>query len=308
MYSARNNKKGGGYREWTKNPQKLEILLQNFADIIWEYDTQAKDLYPETECAQRFGLPPVIHNGAQGLVQSGILHPDYLPSLSHVFRSLESQECTLSAELLSRLGACRDYRWYRAVFTSYLDDAGNMQAVGFFQDIDSEVQHRLKLQHLANMDGHTGVYNAAAGRQLIQSRLMQQSPCTHNAMFVFDVDNFKSINDTYGHCQGDEVLFRFASILRNVCRRTDTVFRIGGDEFGLFAYQTCDEGLVERVCKEVLLRTRELNGSCVPVSVSIGAAINKEYAPSYFDYYRVADKAMYQAKKNGKGSYVKTIF
>ena len=43
-------------REWTKNPQKLEILLQNFADIIWEYDTQAKDLYPETECAQRFGL------------------------------------------------------------------------------------------------------------------------------------------------------------------------------------------------------------------------------------------------------------
>ena len=71
-------------REWTKNPQKLEILLQNFADIIWEYDTQAKDLYPETECAQRFGLPPVIHNGAQGLVQSGILHPDYLPSLSHV--------------------------------------------------------------------------------------------------------------------------------------------------------------------------------------------------------------------------------
>ena len=45
--------------------------------------------------------------------------------------------------------------WYRAVFTSYLDDAGNMQAVGFFQDIDSEVQHRLKLQHLANMDGHT---------------------------------------------------------------------------------------------------------------------------------------------------------
>ena len=154
-------------REWTKNPQKLEILLQNFADIIWEYDTQAKDLYPETECAQRFGLPPVIHNGAQGLVQSGILHPDYLPSLSHVFRSLESQECTLSAELLSRLGACRDYRWYRAVFTSYLDDAGNMQAVGFFQDIDSEVQHRLKLQHLANMDGHTGVYNAAAGRQLI---------------------------------------------------------------------------------------------------------------------------------------------
>ena len=86
MYSARNNKKGGGYRqmsrEWTKNPQKLEILLQNFADIIWEYDTQAKDLYPETECAQRFGLPPVIHNGAQGLVQSGILHPDYLPSFS----------------------------------------------------------------------------------------------------------------------------------------------------------------------------------------------------------------------------------
>lgn len=122
-------------REWTKNPQKLEILLQNFADIIWEYDTQAKDLYPETECAQRFGpARPVIHNGAQGLVQSGILHPDYLPSLSHVFRSLESQECTLSAELLSRLGCLSwDYRWYRAVFTSYLDDAGICRQWVFFR-------------------------------------------------------------------------------------------------------------------------------------------------------------------------------
>ena len=63
-----------------------------------------------------------------------------------------------------------------------------------------------------------------------------------------------------------------------------------------------------KVLEEGVQRTRELNGSCVPVSVSIGAAINKEYDPSYFEYYRAADKAMYQAKKNEKGSYVKTIF
>lgn len=165
------------------------------------------------------------------------------------------------------------------------------------------MQQRLKLQHLANMDCHTGVYNAAAGRQLIQNKLMQQSPSTHNAMFVFDIDNFKLINDTYGHYRGDEILHHFADILRCVCRKTDTVFRIGGDEFGLFAYNTDDEKLVQRICTEILCRTNELSEDCIPVSVSIGVAVNKEYAPSYFDYYRAADKAMYLAKENGKGNY-----
>ena len=80
-------------------------------------------------------------------------------------------------------------------------------------------------------------------------------------------------------------------------------YRIGGDEFGLFAYNTDDEKLVRRICTEILCRTNELSEDCIPVSVSIGVAVNKEYAPSYFDYYRAADKAMYLAKENGKGNY-----
>lgn len=305
-------KDGGNQRmkkEWDLSSQKLGILLQNFADMIWEYDIQTHALFPEPEAALRCGLPDRITNGAQGLVDTGLLHPDYLPALSHLFHSLEVQDCTLTAELLARLGTCRDYHWYRAVFTSFADCvSGQMQAVGFFQDIDYEVHQRLKLQHLANMDSHTGIYNAAAGRQLIQNNLMQQSSSTRNAMFVFDIDNFKVINDTYGHCQGDEILHHFATILRCVCRKTDTVYRIGGDEFGLFAYNTDDENLVQRICSEILRRTRELSENCIPVSVSIGAAVNKEYAPSYFDYYRAADKAMYQAKENGKGNFVTCCF
>ena len=290
--------------KWDLNSQKLGILLRNFADMIWEYDTETHRLFAEPECSKRCGLPEIVADGARGLVDAGVLHPDYLPSLSHLLHSLEIQDCTLTAELLARSGISRDYNWYRVVFTSFVDsESGRLQAIGFFQDIDYEVQQRLKLQHLANMDCHTGVYNAAAGRQLIQNKLMQQSPSTHNAMFVFDIDNFKLINDTYGHYRGDEILHHFADILRCVCRKTDTVFRIGGDEFGLFAYNTDDEKLVQRICTEILCRTNELSEDCIPVSVSIGVAVNKEYAPSYFDYYRAADKAMYLAKENGKGNY-----
>ena len=149
--------------KWDLNSQKLGILLRNFADMIWEYDTETHRLFAEPECAKRCGLPEIVADGARGLVDAGVLHPDYLPSLSHLFHSLEIQDCTLTAELLARSGISHDYNWYRVVFTSFVDsESGRLQAIGFFQDIDYEVQQRLKLQHLANMDCHTGIYNAAA--------------------------------------------------------------------------------------------------------------------------------------------------
>ena len=60
------------------NSQKLGILLRNFADMIWEYDTETHRLFAEPECAKRCGLPEIVADGARGLVDAGVLHPDYL--------------------------------------------------------------------------------------------------------------------------------------------------------------------------------------------------------------------------------------
>lgn len=83
--------------KWDLNSQKLGILLRNFADMIWEYDTETHRLFAEPECSKRCGLPEIVADGARGLVDAGVLHPDYLPSLSHLFHSLEIQDCTLTA-------------------------------------------------------------------------------------------------------------------------------------------------------------------------------------------------------------------
>ena len=252
-------KKGGGYRqmsrEWTKTHRSWKSFLQNFADIIWEYDTRAKDLYPETECAQRFGLPPVIHNGAGACSVGYPCIPDYLPSLSHVFRSLESRNAHCRRSFSPGLAPVRitsgTGRFY-LLFGRCREYAGS----GFFQDIDSEVQHRLKLQHQQIWTA-TGVYNAAAGGQLhTEPADAARAPCTHNAMFVFDVDNFKSINDTYGHCQGDEGTVPFCIHSAECMPPLQILFSaLEGTNSGCSHTRPVTKGLWN-VSAKVLLRTR----------------------------------------------------
>ena len=164
------------------------------------------------------------------------------------------------------------------------------------------------LRREAEHDPLTGLYNRTASEMRIQTALRQNdAPDEKHALFIIDIDNFKLINDTFGHMQGDTLLKDLANGLTQLFRATDVVSRLGGDEFFVFLrnYQSLE--IVEQKARQIceLFHSTCVNGDkAQPISASIGIALFPEAGVTFPELYRNADMALYQAKASGKNGYV----
>lgn len=160
---------------------------------------------------------------------------------------------------------------------------------------------RQTLAKQASLDLLTGLYNHVTGELLIKSKIDNES-YMDAAFIIFDIDKFKLVNDTYGHYFGDCVLQQVSAKLKECIREEqDIAIRYGGDEFVVYVqYKQEDniQDIVDRIFKNV---------SCVydnyQVSVSMGVSLSSDCDRHYYDMYKNADKALYEAKKGGRGQY-----
>ena len=150
----------------------------------------------------------------------------------------------------------------------------------------------------AEYDALTGILNRRAYEQICKTSTEQKM---NIALLLIDLDNFKSINDTYGHAGGDTALKALASILKDTFRNNDYVARIGGDEFAVILTDFKTEGfkIISEKIKYINERLSELDG-LKNISISVGMA----YSPVGYSetLYKHADKALYAVKENGKGA------
>lgn len=152
-----------------------------------------------------------------------------------------------------------------------------------------------RLEKQASLDPLTGLLNHAAARKKIEERLHYKEE-SEFAFIIFDLDYFKLANDTYGHKFGDDVLIYIAKILRSVLRKEDLAVRIGGDEFLIILeYHEDIEPVVERI-----FQILKGNYEHFPISISITGNSIREYDI----LFKRADKALYAAKRGGRGRYV----
>ena len=155
----------------------------------------------------------------------------------------------------------------------------------------------------ASHDGLTGILNRRGGDALINNCITNGVP---GAFIIFDIDNFKHINDTYGHQKGDEILKAVASCLLDSFRKEDIVTRMGGDEFLVYAVRMVDRKYVESKLADVKQNLHSIvidaqNGDYA--TVSIGCAINDGTYLDYDALFRTADHMLYKVKQNGKDSF-----
>ena len=123
-------------------------------------------------------------------------------------------------------------------------------------------------------------------------------------MIMLDFDNFKHVNDTYGHQIGDDALKKFGDILRRNFRTSDILGRMGGDEFMVLAREPVTEDFLIRQCNSILMELATAQfGEAKGFSCSIGVARDPE-GYSFEGLYHVADDALYEAKARGKAQYV----
>ena len=153
----------------------------------------------------------------------------------------------------------------------------------------------------------TGLYNKRSFEEEVQKTIDTQKPEEVSVLLIFDFDNFKTINDTYGHAIGDEVLKAFGSVLVRAFRTHDIIGRIGGDEFMVYMPQMLAEHLKrpDDISKEILAELAAMEiGPAKHFSCSIGIGTDaKGY--NFQTLYKLADKALYQSKENGKACYVR---
>ena len=127
-----------------------------------------------------------------------------------------------------------------------------------------------------------------------------------SAIFIIDLNNFKTANDTLGHSTGDKILQDTASSIKQIVRNTDLSGKIGGDEFVLLIKNTTNLEAIEKIAQKLnntLKKSYSKNDKTVNISASIGIAILKENL-SIEELYENADSALYKVKEKGRNSYL----
>ena len=161
--------------------------------------------------------------------------------------------------------------------------------------------YKSSLEHLnfkASHDELTGAYNRSGYDLLLSSINL-----SNTYMLLFDMDNFKGVNDTYGHETGDRVLIKLADVLRNNFRSDDYICRIGGDEFVVFMVHATEKqrNLISQKIVEINRELGDTADGLPPTSVSVGIVHGSE-AASAEELFEKTDAAMYRAKQHGKST------
>ena len=276
-------------------------LLAKFSDtILFEYDYRTKRLVFTPNVAARFHFEKVEIRPMDESYRFRMIHPDDQGTLRSFLGHAEQLEGDMPESTMLRfLDKSGEYRWMNCQGQLLRDRSGRpLTLIGKVSDVHEQKEQEERLLERASLDPMTGALNRGAAEREID-RLLKQVPA--GFLFMVDVDNFKHINDTYGHATGDAILIQTAAAIKSAFRQEDIVGRIGGDEFVIFMQGTSEEATAAAKAEQLMaqLSSRE----DVALTLSIGIAAYPELGASYAELYQAADQAMYTAKRQGKSSY-----
>lgn len=174
----------------------------------------------------------------------------------------------------------------------------------WFLDVTEHIQNLRNMQELAHHDPLTGLYNRGYFKKIVDDEVAEGR---RGCFLMMDMDNFKMVNDRYGHQRGDSVLINLASILKEYPDDELYACRVGGDEFCAYIRDNTDKEHITSVIDNVMTRFNRTFRSedDIRCTISIGAVINDD-ADSLMDcsaMYSHADKKLYEAKESGKNTY-----
>jgi diguanylate cyclase (GGDEF)-like protein len=190
-----------------------------------------------------------------------------------------------------------------------VDDSGKvLNYVGVFSDISGFKESEERLKYLAYHDPLTGLANRVLFRDRVKHAVDSADRNGNKiALLYIDLDHFKTINDTMGHDVGDALLEYVAYRLKGCVRESDTVARMGGDEFTVLLEQLHDREDVMRVAECILKKMTEtfsIHNNSIRIGASIGISCYPHDSVNMESLIRLADSAMYYAKGEGKNRIV----
>lgn len=283
--------------------ERHRLILEQTNDVIFEWDIQKDTLSISSNWQEKFGFAPAQQNISRHIARASHLHPEDQPECLRLACRLSENAVYEEREIRIADSSGR-YRWCRIRLAAQVDGMGiPFKVVGVLADIDDERGRSKYLNNQAERDILTGFYNRETGREKVEEYLRGICPEKGGAMFLVDVDDFKQVNDRYGHTFGDAVLQEISAQLRSQCLDSDMIVRIGGDEFLIFSPDiSCREEAMgrgsqmmevfERLCRQNIIKFR--------FSCSIGVSLCPAHGTDFDILYTKGRQALFQAKEQGK--------
>ncbi|MGN0439056.1 MAG: diguanylate cyclase domain-containing protein [Lachnospiraceae bacterium] len=286
--------------------QKYEIIADISEEIPFEYEVRTDILTYAKKYENIFGRKSIYRHPQQSFVENNFVSKDTMDSFLGIFEAAKNGEPVHNTEykLMNIKG---EYEWHYSTFSLIKDENGNpFRAIGVVRNIHYMKKEQEALRAKAQTDSMTGLLNKATVEAYINEHMKEVQSGTKDVLMVVDIDDFKDVNDSYGHLLGDEVIMEIAKSLMRFTFNDGVVGRIGGDEFIVYMKNVLDPTFAcekaEKVAKSVLSKYPGGNGK-PKVTLSIGIATT-DIAVPYKALMEKADAAVYQAKINGKARYV----
>lgn len=304
-------------QELSQAIHRLQTEKRRLADIIegtdvgtWELNLQTRETIFNEGTANLLGLS-LEQMGADPLqTWRKAAHPEDIKNADHLVAQHLSGELDYLNYEMRVQNQSGKWVWVlvRGKVSAWTESGSPLLMSGTFQDISTTKLMELELRHMATHDQLTGLPTM----RLAQEHLRLKCSLAHRkglltAVMFVDLDGFKQINDTYGHDKGDVLLQGISDRLSAMTRETDTVARIGGDEFLIIAAELHDAdnaaGLAAKILHS-LAQPMDIGGFKSQVGASIGISLYPQDGTSNKQLIQAADQAMYQAKESGKNQYV----
>jgi len=289
----------------TRNERRFRAIVQNSSDLITLLGLDLRIVYQSPAVAVVLGGPP---NALIGHMLKEFIHPEDVPaaraSLTKAFTGGLGTTTTLECRVRRADG---EWITVDSVMTNLLDEPDVGAIVLNSRDVTARRSLEKELNHQAFHDTLTGLANRALFLDRLSHAMDRGDRGTDPVGVLFlDLDDFKAINDSFGHPAGDRLLVAVAERIRASTRPGDTVARFGGDEFAVLvesgAMPEAAEAVAERIT-EGLAGTFRIHANDVAMRASIGIALGRRPQETPDDLLRDADLAMYLAKRNGKGRF-----
>lgn len=286
--------------------ERYQLILKETESVMFEWNVRTDQITFSDLWTSKYGYPNQLDNFfiLTNRIFANRAH-SYIPLIEGMVAGVidsDQIECIIPKENGKEI-------WVKIFAKAILNEQGYLiRIVGSISDISQEKQESMQLLEQAQKDGLTKAYNRITLENLI-SKEFNSNPNQLYIMMVIDIDDFKSINDTLGHTCGDEALTKFSNILRSCFRKDDIVGRVGGDEFVVFMKYS-DENVekdVKTKCEIFLTaisKIRLTKNDNYRMHCSIGVSMYPIDGNDYQELFESADRRLYQAKKEGKNTYI----
>lgn len=286
--------------------ERYRVAAEISNDILFEYEVIHDKMIFADKYKELYGRSPIINNFIKEEENAvDMVHPEDYGSFCEFCRALSSDKEMIEAEFRMK-DISGEFVWCHLRGKTLFNQLKKpYRVIGKVVNIDLHKKELQKLEHKAKRDSLTGVYNKTTTKDLIDHYIQRHNDQNHIFMII-DIDDFKCINDTYGHLRGDKILSYVIGQVKMIFTTGEIIGRIGGDEFVVFIGNISNREsiLIKADLLRRALRTVYKDDEYeISLSGSIGISMYPNDGANYNQLLNCADKALYLVKDQGKDGY-----